>query len=560
MLTSYSEDLISLVAESSFNRSNEGFKSLLFNFLEHGGTLLAGKGPLIRDSDTGRECFLNTFINMDWIPDLLFRSSEVWLVSDLSSLENCLIGTLAIVDTKFQKHLKKHLMKLQSPFFSNGTSNINSMIRLLSDTASIMSHFHKLQASERELFLINLCRRGSASMLKLFMDAGIDVDQENCSSTSLLGHAAIAGNTDVIHLLLDVGANAALASAEYISWNSAFFNEICEQELWLLIEHVQPARLTEYWDPLGELIRYIGFTRNPTPELLETMLARKLYFPRKLVKEACYRCSVEKSYLFNAIIYGLPHVVDLLLQHGAQANMQITDMFDFNVVYKEYKMCTWFTFSVMLGHASCTDVLIQHGATVTDVDGSGRSAIQLAQLNTRALHPRYFSGYAYTYFGSEIDLEEDMETLAVVERALASQVQHSKNLQHFRDIRSELEICYVHPKRQEIVMLVLREMTQSGLGYILTPPQIAIVQDYIEDLFRNSRALWHSAFYEALLVRSFYILSYLILLALEVRAIITRRKRFLLPSRSLLSTGAVLGLVLTVGASLFGSSLPTDEN
>ena len=264
--------------------------------------------------------------------------------------------------------------------------------------------------------------------------------------------------------------------------------------------------------------------------------------------------------MFNAIVYDLPHVVDLLLQHAAQANMQITDMFDFDM-YKEYKMCTWLTFSVMLGRASCTDVLIQHGATVTDADGSGRSAIQLAQFNTRALHPRYIPGYThYGYCISKIYLKQDMETLAVVERAFTSQGQHSKNLQQFRDIHSELKICYVHPKRQEIVMLVLREMTQSVLGYILTPHQIAIVQDYIKDLFRNSRALWHSAFYEALLVRSFYILSYLILLALEVRAIITRRKRFPLPSRDLLSAGAVLGLVLIVGASLFGSSLPADEN
>ena len=296
MLTSYSDDLISSVAESSFNRSNEGFKSLLFKFLEHGGTLLGEKGPLIREIGTRTEGSLNTFINMNWIPDLLYRSSEVWLVNDLSSLEICLIGTLAIVDTRFQKHLKKHLMKFQSPFFSNGASNVNSMIRLLSDTASIMSHFHKLQVSERRLFLVNLCGTGSASMMKLYIDTGIDVDKETRSGRSLLSHAAIAGNTDVVHLLLDVGANAALASAEYIAWNSLVLNELCEQMLWLLIEHAQPARLEECRDPLEELIRHIGSTHNrhPTPELLETMLARKLYFRGKLVKEACYPCSIKK--------------------------------------------------------------------------------------------------------------------------------------------------------------------------------------------------------------------------------------------------------------------------
>ena len=103
-------------------------------------------------------------------------------------------------------------------------------------------------------------------------------------------------------------------------------------------------------------------------------------------------------------------------------------------------------------------------------------------------------------------------------------------------------------------------MLLSGLGYIFTPPQIEILRDYIMDFHRSSRRLWHSSFAEALLMRFFYVLSYFMILTIEVYAIVTRRRQFPIPSRSLLSTGAVLGLILIGGASFFGLSAPTDDN
>ena len=156
--------------------------------------------------------------------------------------------------------------------------------------------------------------------------------------------------------------------------------------------------------------------------------------------------------MFRAIKNNEPKVLYLLLQHGAQADAQIIELAD---IWKDQceliKRCTWLTFSVILGYASCADVLIQNGATATAIDGSGISAIQLAQFYTRALHPR-FCKIVYLSYKHKVSLEQDTETLAVLERAFASQVQNSKCVEQFRDIHSELDICYAYPKSQEIVM------------------------------------------------------------------------------------------------------------
>ena len=56
------------------------------------------------------------------------------------------------------------------------------------------------------------------------------------------------------------------------------------------------------------------------------------------------------------------------------------------------------------------DILIQHGANFTALDGAGRSAIELAKINVCVSHPRKVDYYFIT-------AEDDAEVLAVVEKA-----------------------------------------------------------------------------------------------------------------------------------------------
>ena len=263
------------------NGSKEVFRSLLITYLKNGGTIFAGNAPKIYCIHFGNRCPLQTLIDFDWIPDLLFRSSELWTANDLSSLDICLIGTLASEDTVFQNRLNRYLINSRSPCFSNRAPDVDSLSQFLFSANSIINHFHKLQESDRQSFLVSLSKKGSAQMMKLFIDTGININEGNYRYLNLLRIVAVAGNTDVVHVLLDAGANATSALAYFLSKDLEVSKAIWEQTFRLLIDSAQPALSEGHWDPLLKMIfRGEGY-RNPMPtpylEIIETLLARNLF-------------------------------------------------------------------------------------------------------------------------------------------------------------------------------------------------------------------------------------------------------------------------------------------
>lgn len=518
------------------------------NYVKHGGQILTAQS----------EVFMRFFIDdprgrIDWIPDLLFNSSEPWLIDDFSSLQICLIGTLAHVDAVFRNRLKRELASYRSPASLGRTPFADNLFEITFGTASIESHFRTLDEYQRIRLLLLLCRTGSISMMKMLIDLGVDVHRGYWNgywNLNLLGSAAAAENMEIVCMLLEAGANGSLAFKTFLDESAHLSDALFRRLLGMLVENARPASFEPVEDPLLSILasrRALHFY----PQAPEILLNRKVFsdigFGGGTIKQA--------NYMYRAISGKRSSTVDLLLQNGAHANARISHSVDCNGDW--FKSCTWLTFSVMCGAASCADILVQHGADVTALDGAGRSAAQLAMTNAFAEHPRFRETWrdhlSYSWDPPlSVTAEEDAEILAVVERAFNLKFRGSRSLEDCIQLSNEPTLQ--PPPRQDEPVSIIRKTLEKALGIVLTPTQTQFLCDRLRVLYLDIRKLWSLPFYEALLMRLIYVFSYIILLALETFAFIKGHKRIPMPSRSLLSAAAVLMLALVWGSSQMGVS------
>lgn len=493
---------------------------------------------------------------IDWTPEFLFNSSEPWLVDDLTSFQTYLIGTVANVDGVFRDRLKRELASYRSPASLSRTNSADNLFETTFSTASIESHFRTLQQYHRYRFLALLCRFGSVSMVRQFIDFGMDVNGSSWFN-NLLGNAAACGNMEVVRMLLEHDANGSLAMKVFLhdiysrNLSDALFKHLLE----LLVEHARPAAFDPKVDALLAIIessRALCF-HSKAPEIL---------FDRGVFTDSCFGETVQShwspkprrilslySYMYYAISDRNSSVVSFLLQKGAHANTRISHSFDCKGCW--FESCTWLTFATMRGAASCADALIQHGADIIALDGAGRSAIQLAKNHAIAPHPRIGEEqYGYGLYG--ITAEEDAETLAVVERAFNIRFQGTKSLEDYLKLSNQ---CTLQPPPpQDKPISAVQKMLRKALRIFLTPTQTTALLAYLEGLYREFRKIWSLCFYEALLMRFLYVSSYALLLVLETCAFIKGHKRIPTPSRFFLSAVAVLMLALVWGSSQMGFS------
>lgn len=506
--------------------------SLLKKYTDHGGKFF------IHDSIYP---VFNLFA-IDLIPHCVFDTLEPWLVDDLSPFHICLIGTLAHVDAEFCSRLKKELASYRSPASPGPPSFADHLFEITFGMASIKSHFHTLGRDQMSYLLALLCKTGSASMMKLFLEIGVSVEEDD-STYSLLGHAAAAGNKNVVRMLLEAGANGSLAIVTFLRNSEHLSDALFRHYLQLLIDNARPTAFDISENPLLEILMsrraLCHYSRAP-----EILLDRKIFTRRYLGDEAS-EPRYSASYMFQAILTRNPFVVDLLLRNGARADAQISHLFRCSLDW--LGPCTWITFSVMYGAASCTDALIRYGADVTALDGNARSALQLAQVNASTLHPRTFARPdRWKYEKITITAEEDAQTLAVVERAFNDKYQGKMRLDDY--ISPSKELPPQPPSRRGKPVSALQKTLEKALRMILTPTQIEHLHYHLRVFQYEIRGIWSLSFYEILLMCFIYALSYALLLAIELHAFIKGHKRIPMASRTVLSAVAFLALALIWGS------------
>ena len=510
-------------------------RSYLQSYVSHGGGISIGSLSV-----TWLICdYLRPL--SDLIPDLLFNTSEPWLVDDLSSFHICLIGALAHENLVFCVRLKEVLARCFSPSSLGRVTYAENLFETTFGIASMDRHFRTSDLNYSYSFLSLLCGNGSVSIVKLFLEFGLDMKQG-------LRFAIEGENMDVVRMLLEAGANSHTAMYYIPGCNNRLNDAAFQQLLQLLVKNAKPTSIDPIHDPFLAIIESDRALRC-YPEVLQHMLDRNLLSKRHLGVDVV-TIDIRHSYMSAAILNDHPSVVDFLLRNGARATEQIAHSFE---CYNYWPgSCTWITFSVMCGAASCTEILIEHGADVTALDGNSMSTLQLAKKNVLQSHPRLQKGSYYKSFNRVATAEEDAETLAVVERAFEKKFMGTRTLEDY----------YSHPEQfapppplqQPKSVSTLQEAFEKTLTVLLTQSQIKFVCLHLEDLYYDFRRIWRLSFHQALLMRFLYVVSYALLLAIELYALIRGHKRIPMPSRNHLSTLAVLALALIWGSSQMGIS------
>lgn len=537
-LKTFRDHLLSYILLQHLN--DRELRKYVHSYLRHGGKMWTTESRVFRD------LFIRYKIgHMDWIPDLLSNASEPWLVEELSSLQICLIGTFARVDAVFSNWLKKEMASYRSAASSYRTPSVDHIFETTCSPASIESRFRTLEYDLMYDLLSLLCRRGSFAMIKPFIEIGVDVNGGR-EYHNLLGLAAVAGNMDIIYMLLEAGANGSLAVETFLDQSKHLCEEDFRRLLKLLIENARHVPIECWDDPLEAVIKSSRALCS-CPEVPKILLDRKIY-TQKGFGDGVKKTGWHRSYMIQAIGRKNASVVDLLLQNGARADTFISESFHCFGTWVE--SCTWLTFAVMCGDAACADVLIRYGADVTALDGAGRSAIQLARNHALGSHPRIAELYHAYYNITMITAEEDAETLTVVERAFHLKFQGTKSIEEF--LESGDEITPQPPSRLDKFILVLQNTFRKALRIFLTPTQTEELLYPIKDLHLEIREIWSLPFHETLLMRTMYVLSYAILLAYELQAFIRGHRRMPMPSRFILSALAFLALAFIWGFSSQG--------
>ena len=514
-------------------------RNSLQKYSKRSGKVLAADSPIFRS-------VFMLFANIDWITDYLLDPLEPWLVDDLSSFQICLIGALAHFDAVFSNRLRKELASYRSPASAGRPSFGDYLLKTKFSRASIESNFQTLNPAELGDLWRMLCRTGSRSMLKFFMDIAVDANRV-APIHHMLGHAAAKENMDIVNMLLEAGANGSLAIDDFLWSNAHLPDAHFRRLLELLVENARPAPFNQSNDPFFAIIKSSRALCS-YPQAPEILLDRKI-FDKAGFGEGASKARNFQSYMYQAISRRRSSVVDLLLRNGAHADARVSDSFD---CYHDWVgELTWTTLSVMFGLASCTDVLIQHGADVTALDGAGRSALQLARKHALGSHPRKIEWYSCFDYGSYwFTAEEDAETLAVVERAFTLKFQGTKGLDDYLDLSNE--VAPQPPSRRDRLMSQLEKMLGKALGVILTPSQIELLHLHFRKLRYDIQRVWSLSFSEALFMRCSYVISYALILAYELNTLIKGRKRITMPSRFLLSALAFLALAMIWGSSQEG--------
>ena len=403
---------------------------------------------------------------------------------------------------------------------------------------------------EQSSYLSTLvCLPGYSWMLRLLIDSGLDVNTDGLIF-NLLGLAAEAGQRENVSLLIERGANSSLALSQFMTYTETLQEHVYEELLQTLLENSRPFAAMEIQsnDPLLALIwiprnlPWQFYPRKITAMLQKapSILLSRGVAPREFIsggKETRKEViSLRNSYLYRAIIHEAPSMINPLLQYGISAEGAIGDYFirDCNEQGSHSKD-TWLTLAVRVGAASCARVLIENGADVTALDRNHRSAAQIAISNAAVL--LYYCPVPEICDGHCVHptAEKWKETLDVIRNAF--------DLKYHGSISMEDYVLSI----QNSDTALKQNAAEKAIQAVSTPSQLDYRQAHLGAVADQIKQLWSLTFLEALLVRFFYVLSYMLLPILAVHAFMRGEKPLPIPSRrtvigiTLLMLGVVLG-------------------
>lgn len=379
------------------------YRSYLTTFVAHGGQFLRSRDKTFPDGPYGSLSYFSNYetplsvlvegdLGFDCIEDCLLRQVEPGIIEDLASIDAWYIGVLAHTNGVFRRVMRKHIDSYRSPFYTRGRFTSYNSFESVFGIKTIIAQVKSAPEAARIRFLQTISFSGTHKMLNQFLEAGVDVN-EGGPWDDYLGSAAANGRLETFHMLLDAGANAALALPGYL-----------RRRKWCSVPTLEHSLSTFFESTFlnSELLEHWRLHKATDTSFLE-------------------------EWMLAIIRYDRPDMLDFLLSHGVELNVR-TRLFNcWSAGWAMQKPCTWLILAVECGSVTCVDLLVKYGAEVAQPEGSGRTALQLAQANTCYNHPRCY--FLYTDGGSplarHVKTADDTEILAILKRALETQLESS---------------------------------------------------------------------------------------------------------------------------------------
>ena len=524
-------------------------------FVLHGGSIIERDDHHLRDARCMLESFIEARKGFIGLPEVLFNQPVPWLLEDLSPDEIGIISTLAHTDEGFRKRLRSYLGSFRSPPHTGSNTSSEVLLETHFNIDSTVTEARCSLQSQNWSFLNTISSWGTPSMLESFVKQGIDFDFK-----SLLRSAVYRGNHNVSQLLLDAGATIDSATWTVFIHDTLDDDEDFYRMVDLLLEY-ETSR-TEKSD-LSTTLLYALMSeqlRSVYPEALGVFLKRSSIDDRLLYGD--HDMSMELSYMYWAILNDWPAALSFFLDRCVSPNCLIGAKFPErrrNLVEgpcpEDRGYSTWLTMAVELGIPACVDVLVKHGGDVLLADGCSRTPLGLSRMHADGSHPRERSeslhdfGTRPRHLRPAITVEQDAEILNILESAAAKLPLGDDAISNLsRDsmctVLTEPSVHIVSGKEPSRVIRWLRKL-----------PHFQGLEWYAKKLWYEVHRHSRLPFWEALLIRLGYVVSYLLLFLVEAVVLVPHLKALAQLPKSTLWAGFLLlvAVVLSLEAGSNGT-------
>jgi hypothetical protein len=377
-------------------------------------------------------------MGFDAIPYCLDRHGHSWVLEDLFLIDKWLIGILAFTDDGFCRSLKTHLRGFRSDFGTSQQLWVQYAFENHFGMAAVKSQVIVASKDDRASFLTTIVQKGTFAMLEPFLDLGRQL-KEACERINLLGLAASKADIAKIDGLVDAGLDGALALPYFLRESGSISQLEFECVLSKLLAHAPGVHHTlwQFPDPLFQVLESDrAYTINP--ELVKTLLEGGYYNLGSI--HGSLKIHPCNSQIIVAIENNRSEALALFLEQGIDINAKIGDLFACYTDHtQQLKLCSWLTFAVHHGRPQCAKILLEHGAEIEALDGSGSTAIEIGRRYTSGKYPRPhpFRPSEWRYKNISLSLDQDLEILIILEEAL-TKISNRSGLQLNGDSSSDV--------------------------------------------------------------------------------------------------------------------------
>ncbi|KAI8631723.1 hypothetical protein F5Y19DRAFT_493585 [Xylariaceae sp. FL1651] len=363
-----------------------------------------------------------------YIDEYVYRHIDLDTYEDLRTTDFWLMSALARCMPSFRRRLEGQLKDFRTPQI------ISSSVRPCQNTLTELSVEEQVKwikaasQKDRTVFMRIICAYGPLSMVQPFLTCGLDLDEAPSEdSLSYIRAAGRRGNLQIVQALSDAGASIDqkdIAGREHQLASSVVDDLIIR---WQRMKAGHPPEATEKTSPVSEYRILSSLLFNPTfkgPNVLLTAL----HFPSdlevvsKLLESGCGRRDGQPpaswhlhfvgSEVIEAVKLESPYLEQML---GSGLGLECEDRLG----------CTATLHALDMGSARSLDLLIKHGANLTRTTKYGISALNFAESNLHASHPRPMQRawinkleWQNRYF-RQVSLEADQEAYEMVRQAIS---------------------------------------------------------------------------------------------------------------------------------------------